>query len=79
MVTLVILYSARLTDIPAVGTNGPDPIFPSSQEAVLCADEREKIVGGKIFVRRRTLLIREWLRSWVEWLHLSNLVPLEAQ
>jgi len=49
-------------DIPA-DTNGPDPIFPGSHEAVrsLCVDTREKTVGSKIFVRPRMLLIQEWL------------------
>jgi len=64
-----ILYSAEPTNIAAVGTNGPDPISPSSPRpspfVPTCA--------SKIFVRRRTLLIREWLLSRVERRRFWNL------
>lgn len=41
------------------GTNGSDPIFPEVTDIVLslCTDAREETIGGKIFVRRQTLLI----------------------
>lgn len=59
VVTMVISYSARPTDIPAIGTDGSDPIFPEVTDIVLslCTDAREETIGGKIFVRRQTLLI----------------------
>lgn len=55
---MVILYSVRPTDIPAIGINGSNPIFLKVAEIVLslCADAREKTVDSTIFVRRQTLL-----------------------
>jgi len=69
---LAILYFARPTDNPVIGANEPDLAFPVSRNCLSVSFARENAVGGKIFVRRRTLLIREWLLSWVEWPRLSN-------